>query len=186
MKKALGLCLLTLTLLTACSGSDTDSDGDKAPPSTSKSGLSPICPQVAIVRGLDSLTDYGQDSPSPGQLVAAATLTGIEGTCEYKTNGIDVLFDLDMIVLKGPRLGGLHFSVPYFVAIMDPTGQIVDKDQMTADISFSSNEKKSDHAESLHVFIPLAADHQTNGPDYQVLLGFQLNQEQLEQKKKDP
>jgi hypothetical protein len=146
----------------------------------------PICPQVAIMREIDTWRDYGREKPTPDQLIAAAHMTKIAGTCSYhydkdKPQGIDIKFELDMEAMRGPRLGGLHATVPFFVAVVDPDGTILDKNRLTTDIGFSSDEHTAGTSENLHVFIPLAKAAQTTGPDYRVLAGFQLTQEQYDE-----
>ena len=39
----------------------------------------PICPQVAIVRELEGISDYGTETPDPSQLVSQARMSSIEG-----------------------------------------------------------------------------------------------------------
>jgi hypothetical protein len=139
----------------------------------------PICPQVAIVAPLDTIRDFGEEAPDPSEFVAEAKLLNLEGTCAYEDEGIDVTFDLNMAAARGPRLGGLHTSFPFFAAVVDPNGTILNKEPMTADFGFSSDEKIARRQESLHIFIPLAKEQQTAGPDYRVLIGFQVPSDQL-------
>lgn len=143
----------------------------------------PICPQTAVVQGLDLLRDYGNENPAPEQLVAAAKLLGITGTCEYKEDGVDVTFNANMAMKRGPRLGGTHASFPIFVAVLNPAGDVLNKDQITVEVTLPSNEATANHAEALHVFIPLAKDQQQLGPNYKILTGFQLTPAQAEQAK---
>jgi hypothetical protein len=145
----------------------------------------PICPQVAIVRDIDTLRDFGREKPAPDQLIVAAHMTNITGSCSYnydkdKPQGIDIKFELDMEAVRGPRLGGLHASLPFFVAVVDPSGAILNKNRLSAEINFSSDERSAGDAENLHVFIPLTKAAQQTGPDYRVLAGFQLTQEQYD------
>jgi hypothetical protein len=146
----------------------------------------PICPQVAILREIDTLRDYGREKPAPDQLIVAAHMTNITGSCSYhydkdKPQGIDITFELDMDAVRGPRMGGLNASLPFFVAVVDPQGAILNKNRLSAEIKFSSDERSAADAENLHVFIPLAKAAQTTGPDYRVLAGFQLTQEQYDE-----
>ena len=141
----------------------------------------PICPQVAIVRELEAVRDYGGEKTAPDQLVSAARMNKISGNCAYQDKGIDIKFQLDMEAARGPRLGGLHANIPYFIAVVDPSGAILNKDRMTVDMRFSSDEMHMFHQEVLHVFIPLAKNQQRSGPNYQVLAGFQLTQQQLDE-----
>jgi len=195
VKRLLLLLAVCLTLgLVACSGDKSDS-GDKDPSKDTEDykkssdakekATIPICPQVVIVAQLDEIRDYGAEKPDPVELVAQAKLLSVDGTCAYETreagqdqDGIDVAFDLNMVAARGPRLGGLHASFPFFAAVVDPRGTILNKEPMTTEFGFASDQQIARRAESLHVFIPLAKDKQSQGPDYQVLLGFQLTKEQ--------
>ncbi len=189
------LCLFfaSILMLSACGTDDaakkddakTETKEDKIQPIKTAKVLdvSPICPQVAIVRGLDVVRDYGNEMPDPAQLVAAGKMLKIDGDCEYRDNGIDIAFNIDMAAKRGPRLGGNHVSFPIFVAVADPSGNVLNKDQMTSDVKFSGDETVANHAEALHVFIPLAKAEKMNGPSYKVLSGFQLTPAQAEQAK---
>jgi hypothetical protein len=180
----IGFLLLAAALsLSACgSADDAKHDDAKAEEKAAEhkkaeaAKVAPICPQVAIVRGLDVVRDYGGEKPDPDQLAIASKLLGIEGDCEYRDDGIDVAFHLNMAAARGPRLGGLHASFPFFVAVVDPDGHILNKNQMTAEVSFSSDEKIANHDEVMHVFIPLPKSKKAAGPYYRVLAGFQLKE----------
>jgi hypothetical protein len=144
----------------------------------------PICPQVAIVRDLDAITDYGSEKPAPDKLIAGAKMLSVDGSCQYRDEGIDIKFDLNFVAMHGARLEGHHVDFPYFIAVVDPAGAVLNKDQMTIKFDFSSDSKTAQNAESLHVFIPLAKDKRQSGPGYQVLMGFQLTKEQFERTQK--
>jgi len=177
MRFWLFLCA-SVFLLSACGSDDADKHvAEKAEEKPAKhktvEAPPPICPHVAIVGNLDLLRDYGGEAPAANQLVSAAKLVGIDGDCEYRDDGIDVAFQLKVAAKRGPRLGGTHVSFPYFVAVLDPSDTILNKDQMTAEFHFASDETVTNHTEPLHIFIPLAKDKQTEGPSYRVLIGFQ-------------
>ncbi len=158
----------------ACADDDQDKDKEK-----DENKPKPICPQVVIVRELDRISDYGTESPDPTQLVAKALMNNVNGDCAYQKDGIDIAFDLTMVAVRGPRLGGNHVSLPYFIAVADPDHKILQKELMTADFHISNDEKTVEKTESLHVVIPVAKDKTDTGPNYQVLLGFQLTEEQI-------
>ena len=134
----------------------------------------PIGPQVAILRDLAIIRDYGGQSPDPSELVAGARMKSVDGMCEYRDDGIDVAFNLNMVAARGPRLGGHHSSFPIFVAVVDPASNILNKEIMTAEFSFSGDERSANGSENIHVFIPLELKKHGMGPDYRVLTGFQM------------
>lgn len=157
----LPLLLLPL-LITACAG-------DKKPPR--------MCPQVAYLRGLDRIEDYGNDTPDPSTLVAVSAMQKVEGKCEYEDNGVNVDFFLHMAAEKGPRLGGDHFTAPFFVSLVDPDEKVLSKELMSTTFQFGSEARSATRMESLHVFIPLQKDEDAS--NYRVLTGYQLTEQQL-------
>ena len=175
------LCLALLLTTVACSSSKSSDEDDEA----DKKKPLPICPQVAIVRDLEEIRDYGNEIPDPSQLVAKAKMLNLSGTCEFKKNGIDMVFDLNFVAEKGPRLGGLRTSFPYFVSIVDPDQTIISKEKMSIAFGFSSSEKVATASDSLHVYVPLPKDKRPTAPNYQILLGFQLTQDQLDVVRKE-
>jgi acetylornithine/N-succinyldiaminopimelate aminotransferase len=130
-----------------------------------------ICPQVAILQPAQEIFDYGGENPDPAQLVARVKMQSIEGDCGYQKNGIDINFTLHLSALRGPRLGGDKFSMPFFIAIVDPSENIISRQTVTAQFHFAGSKTAMDD-EALHVFIPLPEKDQLGGPDYRVLTGF--------------
>jgi len=183
-----------VAMLAACGHDDPEQEKEKETNKAANKEIQkederlPICPQTAIVRELDEIRDYGRENPIDEQLVAKATMHSVDGTCEYrdtkKEHGINILFDLSMIAMRGPRLGGLRTTFPYFVAVVDPSGNVLNKNEMRADIHFSSNNEPANVEQSLHVFIPLDKKSWSTGPQYQVLMGWQLTQEQVDERLK--
>ena len=170
--------LFVLFALASCGGGD-----DK--PKVAEEEITPepeirtdnlICPQVAILRQADEEIDYGGEKPEASQLVAKAHLKNIEGDCAYRKDsdpsGIDITFKLHASAIKGPRLGGDQVSFPYFIAIVDPTDAILNRQVVTAQFKFSGDDKVTELIEPMHVFIPITAKELITGPSYRVIIGF--------------
>jgi hypothetical protein len=144
----------------------------------------PICPQAAIVRELETVRDYARNETAPDQLVAAAHLKSITGDCAYRDDGIDVAFTVQVVAQRGPRLGGRRDSFSYFVAVVDPDGEVLNKEMMSTEFKFPDADADDAREpvlreESLHSFIYLPKKSRQAGPNYQILVGFQLTPEQL-------
>jgi hypothetical protein len=140
-----------------------------------------ICPQVAIIHELDTVRDYGGAQPASAQLVAAARMNDITGDCGYQDEGIDIAFQLNFTAARGPHLAGNRMQFPFFVAVVDPDGNILNKNQMNEEFHFKDEDKTAEKSESMHVFIPMPKDKHQTGPNYRVLAGFQLTEDQLKQ-----
>ena len=178
-----GMMLLSLLALAAC-GSDGDkkAKADESADKPKKEEIKTddlICPQVAILQEAQDIQDYGGEKPDPAQAVAAAHMVKIDGDCAYHKdekkkakNGIDISFTLHLDAWRGPRLGGNDTSFPYFVALVDPSENILSRQILTAHFTFSGADKKTADEEKLHIFIPLSAEEMQAGPDYRVLVGF--------------
>ena len=170
MKRSLIILSAVLLVVKACSS---DKDKKEAPR---------LCPQTAIVRELERIKDYGGETPDEKALVAVALMQSVRGRCDYKDDGVDENFDLNIVAERAERLGGDQVSFPFFIAVLDPDHKIISKELMTTDITFHGKDKKTEQTESLHVFIPV--DKDANGEFHQVLMGFQLTEDQLNAQRK--
>lgn len=175
--------LVLLLVLAACAGGDKTGDAgkdtDDAKPVAQKMKTDNlICPQVAILQEAEEVFDYGGEDPDPSELVSKSRMKNIDGTCAYRKNGIDILFTVRMVAARGPRLGGSHAEFPYFIAVADPADHVLSREVMTAAFTFSGADKVAGDDEALHVFIPLSKTALLSGPDYRVLVGFQMRKEQ--------
>ena len=166
-----------LALLSACtSAPDEKKDAPPVPEKeTAQESPLPLCPQTAIVRQAEEIKDYGRETPAPNQLVAAAHMTGLAGTCEYTDFGVAVAFELGLSAQRGPRLGGSQADFPFFVAVINPAGDVTKRDLLTARFSLSHDHKVTAQTEKLHIFIPLAKSDRAEGASYRVLVGFLNN-----------
>ncbi|MGE4352177.1 MAG: hypothetical protein AB7E52_08320 [Bdellovibrionales bacterium] len=163
--------LLVLTIaLTACAG-DGDKDANVPPPPPRK------CPQVAILRELETIRDYGAEAPDPSALVATGHMGHVEGQCEYGDDGLEISYDLALQAQKGPRLGGDSVSFPFFVSVIRPDNSILSKELMTASFTFKEGLPLAEQVQPLRVFLPLEEDEDAS--DFRILMGFQLTEAQI-------
>lgn len=174
--KKYGILFAFFLTLAACAS---DSDKKNTPTEPAKPEIKTdnlICPQVAILQEAQEVMDYGGEKANPAQLVAKARLKSVEGDCAYRTkdnkSGIDIKFTLHEVAERGSRLGGDQVTFPYFIAIADPDDNVIDRQVMTAQITFKGDDKVTEQDEHLHVFIPLKPDVLLAGPSYRVLIGF--------------
>ncbi len=165
MKRTILTLMMACFMLGACV---TDKDAPVKP--------KPLCPQVAIVRSLERVEDYGQEAMDPATLVAVAVMQKVDGSCTYGDKGVDVTFDLSMDAQKGPRLGGNKISVPFFVSVVSAEDKVLAKEMMTAEFSFEGENKTTTLDQPLHIFLPLAKDE--DAANIRVLMGFQLTEAQ--------
>jgi len=176
MRKRIALCFLLA--LTACAGGDKAEPAEDLPlPKSEVKTEHLICPQVAILRQSDEVFDYAGEAPDETNLVAKVHLKSVEGDCGYRKDeddpiGIDIAFTLKAAAARGPRLGGSQFNIPYFIAVVDPSDNVLSRQVVTAQFEFSGEAKVTERDERLHVFIPTSVADLVGGPDYRVLIGF--------------
>lgn len=136
-----------------------------------------ICPQVAAVRELAHITDFGRDdTPGLNSMVAAATIDSIDGDCAFRSTNVDADFDVHLSARRGSGLGGNQTEFPYFVAVLDQNNLPVSKQNLSAILRFSGNDTTVESIEKIHVKIPTDT---SNTGEWRVLVGFQLTPEQL-------
>lgn len=144
------------------------------------------CPAVEVLPDTKSITYFDDPEGKPsGTMVARASLVDIKGGCDYTKDGVVV--DVDMIMqgrisdkgrYEGRKDLEAFMTFPYFVAVMDPAGKMIDKKIMATAMRFKPQVDDLDHAEKITQTIPM--DDITKGPQYTITLGFQLNRAQLE------
>ncbi|MDD3181444.1 MAG: hypothetical protein PHD48_01355 [Alphaproteobacteria bacterium] len=171
MRKLVYCVCCAIPFLSACA-----SDGqDKTPPRH--------CPQVAILRSVEKMEDYGSDAIDPSNLVAIGYMNKIEGGCDYNDKGVDVTFNLKMTANKGLRLGGDKVSFPFFVSVLKPDESVLGKELMTASFSFAEGTKVTELVQPLHVFLPLTEEE--DAANFRVLVGYQLTEDQIKAKRSE-
>lgn len=136
-----------------------------------------VCPQVAAIRDLAQIADFGRDeSPGLDRMVALGKIESIEGDCTFREASIDTNFELHVAARRGPGLGGDKVEFPYFVAVLDRNDVPVNKQNLSVALRFAPEHAEAESVENIHIAIPSGA----HADDvWRVLVGFQLTPEQL-------
>ncbi|HEY8964349.1 MAG TPA: hypothetical protein VIN59_07815 [Alphaproteobacteria bacterium] len=151
-----------------------------------KSSVPDSCPGVEVLPDTKSITYFADKDGRPiGGMTARAQLVDIKGGCDYTKDSVIVDIDLIMqghISDKGRYEGRkdleAFMTFPYFVAVMDPDGKLIDKKIMATAMRFKPEIDDLDHAEKLTQTIPLS--DVSKGAKYTITVGFQLNRQQLD------
>ncbi len=99
--------LLALVAVQACSGNRS---------------VAAVCPSSAIIHGLDRL--YGE-APTGDEI--SVSLENIDGVCTHSGTTLSLDMSIDIVVDAPPGT-----TIPYFVAVSDPAGEVLDKVGFTA------------------------------------------------------
>ena len=144
----------------------------------------PPCPRVSILKQTSLLTLYGE---GPGRddvdVAFKLALRDVASDCDLDVDdeaggGVAVTFALPIYATRGPAAETDRLSVPFFVALADPSRQIVAKEVFTAEIAFDADGASAQTVEEIEQWIPLGPGE--IGAGYETLVGFQLTPEQLE------
>jgi hypothetical protein len=180
VRKARGALLVAagligvLPLMAACSGNG--GKGQEA----SAAGDTPelACPKVTIPDETREVTQFRSGGAHDmTDVVSRAAVLQYDGGCEYGDKAVTVNLNLLLGAERGPAARDAQGAYQYFVAITDPAGRIIGKQQFDTTIGFSPNVGKGTSVEELVQQIPLAQGSSAAG--YGILVGFQLTPEQL-------
>lgn len=142
-----------------------------------------VCPTALILDGAERTTSYRpSDERSPSALRYLAVLTHLRSSCRYSDQGVDVDLALDLIAERGPASTGDPVQLTYFVATIGPNREILSKQLFDSEITFAKDEDLAGVAEQLTLRLPPLAPEQVQ--DYDLFLGFQLDDAQLQQRLK--
>lgn len=135
------------------------------------------CPRPAILDGAQTLER--RTGPAPADFAWRATLTGIGGGCRYDGEGVQLRFALDMAIVPGPpaaRAGVRTLELPWFVAVIDPSGAVVDKQTFTT--TGEVPEGPGARLSTEQVEQRIAGVGPAEGPGWKVYFGFEVDPEE--------
>lgn len=172
-KARAAVAVLALPLLGACSSLGLG--GEDAEPVAQ----APRCPAVEFVKGAEEVTLFrdgaGRDLTD---VTSRAVLADYAGGCRPGEGRVDVDLKLVLAAEKGPALQGMSADYRYFVAVADPEGGILAKQEFDTSVSFPQAQRRAGSVEDLAQTIPVAEG--TRPEDYRILVGFQLTPDQLQ------
>ena len=145
----------------------------------------PPCPKVSILKQTRHLTLYGE-GPGRDQSDVAfeLELLNVASDCDLDVDdeeggGVQVTFALPIYATRGPAAETDRLSVPFYVALADPSRRIVAKEIFTAELAFDEDGASAQTVEEIEQWIPLGPGE--FGLGYETLIGFQLSQAQLDE-----
>lgn len=141
----------------------------------------PPCPNIRIDSNTAGLTVF---RPSGGtditDIAYQAEIVSFEGTCKFDDEGVEVVMDIDLVVSGGPAAEPGEVDLYYFVAIPrfhpNPIGKKIFLRQH--DLPGGGARRERITESNIRIFIPL--EDRLIAAAYDVYLGFQLTDEQLE------
>jgi len=140
-----------------------------------------VCPPVAILGDAGTLTKFVPGAPqTPENVMYTVTMTEIDSDCAYRGDTREEMENnLRMAVRaqKGPALASDSIEVPYFVAVLDRAGTVLNKRVLTASIDFDGAQAVSGLEETWQYFNLRGGG---GGPSFEIWSGFQLSDAELQ------
>jgi hypothetical protein len=140
-----------------------------------------ICPRVAILADAGQIVKFADGAPeTPQNVVFRGRMTDVRITCKYRDQQLtemeaDVV--VTMVLERGPALRGDVVQAPYFVAVTDRRGTVLQKREFPMRISFAGN-PAVEHTETSWQFFRFRRGF--SGLEYETWTGFQLADREIE------
>ena len=163
-RPAIALALLALTGVAAACGSK------EKPQAACPAGLIPA-DSATVTRFRDGT---GRDLTD---VVSEAEIVNILVQCKYDPKGVTVDLQVAIAGGRGPADRSRVADFDYFVAIIDPQQNIVQKQPFRVRFEFPDNRTRLGIIEELEPRVPLSDAFE--GPKYQLMVGFQLTPDEL-------
>ena len=182
---ALSMCLISLTACQTLAGLKEDLGNINAPGWASSSQPNAdllvengLCPTVQVVEELGTAHKFFDISdPKDYNLIAQTRIAKVESNCNYSGKSTEANIRLSFEGQRGPQAQDNQFTYPFFVAVTAPNGKILAKEVFDTQLQFNGVNSATAY-EDVRQIIPIA--NQNDGPDYKILIGFQLTQDQLQ------
>jgi hypothetical protein len=146
----------------------------------------PECPPVSVLGDAASLTLF---APGPGRDLVdvdfRAELTDLRSGCIYaKEEGgaskLVVAVAPVLVATRGPANEDRKADFQYFVSVVGPDADILNKQLFAVSVTFPGNSTRVDIVQDdppVSIDLPIGADDEEY---YQILLGLQLSEDELE------
>jgi hypothetical protein len=139
------------------------------------------CPPVTLVEELRAVHQFENPvQPKPGEQISNAYFDSVSAQCTRTGNNLVMQIALNLrgdLGVANKKSQRPSFSYPYFIAVMDPNGNILAKEIFASNLSYDSGSMASGQSESIREIIPLADG--VNPESYSVMIGFQLSDSEL-------
>jgi len=145
------------------------------------------CPPITILKSAASKTAFqAGDGRDLIDIDYEASLSNVYSACDYsvdydtRAGKIFVQVAPEVRAQRGPANSSRVADIEYFVALVDPDQQILNKNVFTLRVGFPGNLTRNQVREEETVTLTIPTDGNTDGSDYQIFVGFQLDEDQLD------
>jgi len=144
---------------------------------------SATCPNIKIVDDLDVMHQFSSPkNPVERNRISSLYLTSLSGDCNVSGNNVVVDVNIEYEGILGPKAriwetDKPSFAYPYFMAMTDPSGNIITKDVYAVTMTYESGSSRVALKESLNQIIP--KNNVRDLSDHTIMIGLQLTPDEL-------
>lgn len=167
--------LLSLSMLAGCQSVDDVLRADEPNPGP--------CPTALSLYDAHRVVNFHGDDIAYGNVGFTGEILNVVGFCEYtdrNASPIEMDMGIRMAFGRGPAAEGRTHTYHYFVAVTRKDLVVIEREVYPVTVTFPPGE---DRVEILQEFenieIP-RADETTSGANFEIIVGFELTDEQLE------
>ena len=137
------------------------------------------CPPIEVVEDLSRIVDSnnyndGDEAAHNSRL----SVNRANASCAIMGRQLDMQMTVEFTGRRhADTTAAANFSYPYFIAVTDDAGTVLAKEIFAVSVSYPAGVDNIETLETINQKMPLAADGTI--PDYNVMVGFQLNADQL-------
>jgi hypothetical protein len=159
--------LLAAILVSGCSHSD------------SEKGL---CPTAAVLAPTSALTVFRQNAPAdPSGELYTVWMTNVKSGCDYSKDDRTAVSRVHVLFAarRAPTSDEANYRVPYFVTVTHGGSRIMTKKLYLANVHFAAGEASVSFDQTIDD-IAISFERGSKIGEYQIILGLQLTQAQLD------
>lgn len=136
------------------------------------------CPPVGALYDASRIVELNGSDPNYNNITFTGEVTDVELTCRYvEDQPLRATVTIDFAFGKGPAATSNGHSYTYWVAVTRRSAKVLAKQYFTVDANFGSS-KVDGRREIQDIIIP-RADDTISGANFEVVVGFDLTDEQL-------
>lgn len=139
------------------------------------------CPTLALPADLADLTRYREGAaPDLSTVVLDARITAVDANCRRgrRDQSVDATIALRFQLDRGPAAPNRQVQIPWFIALLDKDNNIINRQTFLLPAQFGANTTRA-AVSSQPVEISFPVGQERRAQDYRIMVGFQLNQEEL-------
>ncbi len=139
------------------------------------------CPAVGTIYEAQRLVELNGEGEQYNNIEFTGEINGARLYCRYvEDNPIEAQLELDFAFGKGDAAMSNSYTYNFFVAVTRTNRAVMDKQVYPIEVTFRNGEIVKTQTETIERIVIPRADETISGANFEVLVGFELTDEQLE------